>query len=347
MFNAVTKTSFTVAAFSLVAAIATWIAVGDRVGFSVLFWVVAAATAAGLASFWLTPRDPIVPASAEVDAASSRTVDITDLPKGSPWPLVAALAVGLLAVGAALGTSMIVMGSIVGVVAAACWLGQVWTEHPSWSQEMTDRINERFIVPIGLPGTIVVLGGIGVLSFSRIFLTVSAEAAPFIAAAVAFAVLGVIWLISTREDVGRTVLVTLVGLSAVLVVGSGVASALRGEREFHSAGEHGEAVVLTATELAFDTAEMHFPAESEVVVELVNDDVAPHNWALYETKGGEPIYQGDTIDAGSEASYEFESPEVGTYYFQCDLHPTMNGSVVVAEAEEPEAGESTTSTTEA
>jgi plastocyanin len=71
-----------------------------------------------------------------------------------------------------------------------------------------------------------------------------------------------------------------------------------------------------------------------VSVTLDNQDTVVHNFAIYESEqdaGGQrnPLFQGDNVDAGSEVTYEFRSPPAGDYFFQCDIHPTMNGDVSV------------------
>ena len=106
---------------------------------------------------------------------------------------------------------------------------------------MTDRIQNRFVVPIGLPGTIILLAGLAAVSLSRIFLAVDADVAPVIGIVIAFAILGAFYLLSTRESISRNTMTVLVAVAVALVIGAGLAGALKGEREFHHAGaeEHG------------------------------------------------------------------------------------------------------------
>ena len=96
-------------------------------------------------------------------------------------------------------------------------------------------------------------------------------------------------------------------------------------------GAGGGGASITASGLAFDTAELAFPPETEVTLEFTNEDESiPHNWAAYIEQGGEPIFQGEIITGPDTVEYTFTTPPPGEYFFQCDLHPTtMSGTLVV------------------
>ncbi len=113
--------------------------------------------------------------------------------------------------------------------------------------------------------------------------------------------------------------------------GEGEEDAEQGGEETEEGGAEaaGEPVSVAADDLAFDTQTLELPAEEQVTIAFDNRDAAPHNVAIYDSEGGEPIFQGEIIDGGTQIDYTFESPAPGEYYFQCDVHPTMNGDVVV------------------
>jgi plastocyanin len=362
VFSVASRTSFTLAVVAAVTGFLSVLVTHDRVGFTALMFAAAVAAAVGVAIFLFTPTEPLVPPSAEVEAATPRTVDVTDLPRPSVWPAVAAGAIALLALAAALGRPIVLLGLVGATVATFGWLAQVWREHPSWTPEMSKRINDRFVVPIALPATIVVFAGAAVISLSRLFLAVSADAAPVIGIVVAFAVLGVFTLVASREHVGRSALVALVVVSSILVVASGIVGVVQGEREFHHKGEeagaeHGEGaeeplptgednqgrgtpsvipgvdepIEVVADNLEFDTTNLDLPAEVAVKLELDNRDSAIHNLSIYESKGGDELFMGPMVDPGDEDTYDVPPLAAGTYFFQCDVHPvTMTGTVEVA-----------------
>ena len=90
------------------------------------------------------------------------------------------------------------------------------------------------------------------------------------------------------------------------------------------------AVEITAADLAFDATTIEATAGEDFTITLVNDDSAPHNISLYSEEGGDQIVLGDTAEAGQTVTVDVSALEPGTYYFQCDIHPDMNGTVVVS-----------------
>ena len=89
------------------------------------------------------------------------------------------------------------------------------------------------------------------------------------------------------------------------------------------------AIEITAADLAFDVTTIEAAAGEDFTITLVNDDSAPHNISIYSEEGGDEIVLGDTAEAGQTVTVDVSALEPGTYYFQCDIHPDMNGSVVV------------------
>lgn len=60
----------------------------------------------------------------------------------------------------------------------------------------------------------------------------------------------------------------------------------------------------------------------------------PHNFSVYQTLAGgqtKPIFIGNTIVGPANATYHFVAPTgAGTYFFECDVHPSvMNGTFVI------------------
>jgi len=65
--------------------------------------------------------------------------------------------------------------------------------------------------------------------------------------------------------------------------------------------------------------------------EFENEDRAPHNMAFSTTPSlTTTLYKGKIIIGPDKITYVFTAPSIpGTYYFCCDLHPSMQGQLVV------------------
>jgi plastocyanin len=90
------------------------------------------------------------------------------------------------------------------------------------------------------------------------------------------------------------------------------------------------AVTISAANLQFDANVIQATAGEAFTITLVNNDSAPHNLSIYTEEGGDDIVLGDTAEGGQTVTIEVPALEAGSYYFHCDIHPEMNGSVEVS-----------------
>jgi plastocyanin len=99
-------------------------------------------------------------------------------------------------------------------------------------------------------------------------------------------------------------------------------------------GGGGGGLTVVAKALAFDTDEIDLPAGQPTTLTFDNEDAGvPHNIAIYSDDSlGETLFQGTQFPGIATEEYQIPALDAGTYYFHCDVHTTMNGSVVVAPA---------------
>lgn len=90
-------------------------------------------------------------------------------------------------------------------------------------------------------------------------------------------------------------------------------------------------LTISAVDLQFSTDTLEFKAGEESQLEFANDDASSiqHNVAIYEEEGGSEIFVGEIIPGGQSTTYSVPAMEKGEYYFHCDVHPGMNGTVTV------------------
>lgn len=207
------------------------------------------------------------------------------------------------------------------------------------SQEIKFRIPLPFAIPIG---ALLVIGG-GTFGLSRILLSVPKEAAVVIALAVATNLLIAAAVVANRPDTARAawpelVIVflypILIGIVlAQLDIGEGNAAAEgAGAQEASEQAAGGSGLNISAQDLQFSTDELTLPAGEEAEIAFANEDASSiqHNVALYSEEGGDEIFKGDVIPGGQSTTYAVPALEKGeASYFQCDIHPGMNGTVTI------------------
>ena len=85
--------------------------------------------------------------------------------------------------------------------------------------------------------------------------------------------------------------------------------------------------------IAFDTDTIELPADTPATITLDNQDAGvPHNIAIYsdDTLDEVSVRRRDRHRAGHDRLRDPGASPAGDYYFHCDVHPNMSGSVVVS-----------------
>ncbi len=88
------------------------------------------------------------------------------------------------------------------------------------------------------------------------------------------------------------------------------------------------AVVLTAKNLQFDTQEIRVKAGTDATIVFVNRDSDVHNLAIRTERGfdGDLVFRNDPVGS-STIVLDIGVLQPGTYYFLCEVHPSMTGTV--------------------
>ena len=210
---------------------------------------------------------------------------------------------------------------------------------------MRDRTRDRVFLPIAMPIGILIVLAFALYGFSRILLSLPANAATAIALVVAIAILIVCGIAANRSVVRSAVLASVLGaVVGVAMLAGGVAliaTAGTGEETGdHGGPPPGGGVTVVAQDLAFDTTEIRLVAGHETALTFDNRDPGQqHNIAIFpsEDELSDVLFRGDIITGPDTITYSIPALEPGTYYFHCDVHPQMSGTVVVEEA--PPGGE--------
>ncbi len=208
--------------------------------------------------------------------------------------------------------------------------------------DLTTEVRFKIPLPIVIPLGALAVIGIVAYGFAQVLLAVPKEAATMIAIVAAANVLGAFAYAALRPQMQPVTMAELaVILLYPLIIGIAIATLDFGAESDHALAEEagagaaaesgapaGPTTSIVAEGNAFATDQIVLAAGKQASIELENRDSAQHNLSIYEDEGAsDALFEGDLVDPASSATYEFDAPPKGEYYFQCDVHPDMNGTV--------------------
>lgn len=208
-------------------------------------------------------------------------------------------------------------------------------------QPLVGEVRLRLPLPLVIPLAAVVVIAVFTIGISRVLLSLEPEAAVIVAIAVAANLLGACAFIALRPQVSGSAYMELLAIVLYpVLIGIVIASVGIGEEEA-TAGAHdggapaGGGLSIAAQNIAFDTSELEVSAGEETTLRFENNDSGiDHNVAVYESQDDavsntDPLFQGEIFPGVDSKNYDVPALDAGEYYFHCDVHPNMNGTVIV------------------
>lgn len=211
------------------------------------------------------------------------------------------------------------------------------TGRPDLVKEIHLRIPLHIVIPIAA----LIFVGVVALLFGLFLLKLPKEHAPAVALALAINILAATTFAASRKKLSLATVVELCALViypvalAVILVNLGAVEPVSEATEAaapaaEEAAAEATPVTIGAENLEFTEDELTFPADQATTLEFDNPDAAPHNVSIYADDSlDEDFFIGQNVEPGDSTEYEIPALAAGAYYFQCDLHPTMNGRVIV------------------
>jgi hypothetical protein len=202
-------------------------AVGDHFGYSLLM-------AGGVISVFLgcvaiAVRDAEAEALAQV--AGTETVPTVSPAGVSYWPPLAAFGAALVVIGLVSEAIVFVLGLIVLGIVLIEWTVQTWADHATGDPETNRQIRNRLMNPIEFPVAGVLVLALVALSFSRLFLALTADQTVLAGVVVMGIIVAGGFLVASRPKLSANLIVGLLVAAAVIVLAVGIGGALHGSRD--------------------------------------------------------------------------------------------------------------------
>lgn len=134
-----------------------------------------------------------------------------------------------------------------------------------------------------------------------------------------------------HRPVCTAVLCALAGL-ALLGAACSSGTSATSLKKMATCAPSGTALRIQAQNLHFDRDCLAAPADQAFTITLSNQENGiPHNVSIYPNgQAGDALFKGGIVTGVQTTVYRVQGLPAGTYYFQCDVHPDMNGALVVA-----------------
>jgi hypothetical protein len=207
--------------------------VGEHIGYTILMGF--AAVMAVLGGFHTAFRDGNAEAVAQVQHSSGAPAVV--VPNGlSYWPLVTAFAAGITIVGLAVDSLFFVVGLVLLAIATFSWTVRAWAERATGDPGTNRELRRTLMDPLEIPVLGVVAAGVVILCISRLLLAIPSSAATFVIIIVAIVVFALAFILASRPELKRSLVVAVLLVGGLALIGAGIAGGVAGEKSHGESG---------------------------------------------------------------------------------------------------------------
>lgn len=126
-----------------------------------------------------------------------------------------------------------------------------------------------------------------------------------------------------------TLTLGLLSLAALLAACSGASANPGTASPDPSTPTSGDVVTVTAKDLTFGQSEVSVPADTAFDLVFDNQEGAPHNVAIYtDSSASTKVSVGEIFSGPAQKTQAVPALAAGSYFFRCDVHPDMQGTIV-------------------
>jgi mono/diheme cytochrome c family protein/plastocyanin len=90
----------------------------------------------------------------------------------------------------------------------------------------------------------------------------------------------------------------------------------------------GEALDVSAVNIAFEQSELSAPADAAFTIRFENKEAVPHNVEIKDGSGAS-VFKGEIVTGPTVVEYQVPALAAGSYTFICTVHPNMTGTLTV------------------
>jgi len=91
-----------------------------------------------------------------------------------------------------------------------------------------------------------------------------------------------------------------------------------------------DAITISSKDMKFSTDKLVAPAGKAFQIVYDNQESAPHNVAIYSDQGfSQKVFAEEPFSGPKSVTYTVPALDAGTYFFRCDLHTEMKGTIEV------------------
>jgi plastocyanin len=118
----------------------------------------------------------------------------------------------------------------------------------------------------------------------------------------------------------------LVALAASLAACSSAAA----DQKTPAASVGPDAISISSKDLKFSTDKLVAPADKPFQIAYDNQEGAPHNVAIYtDSSASKKVFGEEPFGGPKQVVYNVPALSAGTYFFRCDIHTNMTGTLEV------------------